>query len=53
MMEVMGEVYDSLGLYRRAEALFAQAVETQHEVLGSNSVETLKSMRYLAWVMHE
>ncbi len=53
MMEVMGEVYDSLGLYRRAEALFAQAVETQQQVLGPNSVETLKSMRYLAWVMHE
>ena len=53
MMEVMGEVYDSLGLYQRAEALFAQAVETQQQVLGPNSVETLKSMRYLAWAMHE
>ena len=53
MMEVMGEVYDSLGLYRRAGALFAQAVETQQRVLGPNAVETLKSMRYLAWVMHE
>jgi non-specific serine/threonine protein kinase/serine/threonine-protein kinase len=53
MMEVMGEVYDSLGLYRRSEALFIQAVDTQQRVLGPNSVETLKSMRYLAWVMHE
>ena len=53
MMEVMGEVYDSLGLYGRAETLFAQAVETQQQVLGPNSVETLKSMRYLAWDMHE
>jgi non-specific serine/threonine protein kinase/serine/threonine-protein kinase len=53
MMEVMGEVYDSLGLYRRAEALFTQAVETQRRVLGPSAVETLKSMRYLAWVLHE
>jgi serine/threonine protein kinase len=53
MMEVMGEVYDSLGLYRRAEALFTQAVDTQQHVLGPSSAETLKSMRYLAWVMHE
>ena len=53
MMEVMGEVYDSLGLYSRAETLFSQAVETQKRVLGASNVETLKSMRYLAWVMHE
>ena len=53
MMEVMGEVYDSLGLYRRSEGLFAQAVETQQHVLGASNIETLKSMRYLAWVLHE
>jgi serine/threonine protein kinase len=53
MMEVMGEVYDSLGLYRRAETLFTEAVDTQKRVLGPSSVETLKSMRYLGWVMHE
>lgn len=53
MMEVMGEVYDSLGLYRRAEALFTQAVDTRQRVLGPSSADTLKSMRYLAWVLHE
>jgi non-specific serine/threonine protein kinase/serine/threonine-protein kinase len=53
MMEVMGEVYDSLGLFRRAEVLLTQAADTQQRVLGPNAVETLKSMRYLAWVMHE
>jgi eukaryotic-like serine/threonine-protein kinase len=53
MMEVMGEVYESLGLYGRAEALVRQAVETRRRVFGINRPETLKSMRYLAWILYQ
>jgi len=50
MMEVMGEVYESLGLYSRSEALLTQAVDTRRRVLGVNRPETLESMDDLAWV---
>ena len=53
MMEVMGEVYDSLGLFSRSEALLTQAVDTRRRVLGVNRPETLKSMDSLAWVFLE
>jgi non-specific serine/threonine protein kinase/serine/threonine-protein kinase len=53
MMEVMGEVYESLGLYGRADALLTRAVETQRRVLGLNRFETIKSMNNLAWVLYQ
>src|SRR6266702_1275220 len=52
MMEVMGEVYESLGLYGRAQALLTRAVETRRRVLGTAHVQTLKSTAELAWVLH-
>ena len=53
MMEVMGEVYESLGLYSRAQVLLTQAVETRRRVFGVSRPDTLKSMRYLAWVLYD
>jgi non-specific serine/threonine protein kinase/serine/threonine-protein kinase len=53
MMEVMGDVYESLGLYSRAQVLLTQAVETRRRVLGASRTETLKSMDHLAWVLFQ
>jgi serine/threonine protein kinase len=53
MMEVMGEVYESLGLYSRAQVLLTQAVETRRRVFGIRRPETLKSMDNLAWILHQ
>jgi non-specific serine/threonine protein kinase/serine/threonine-protein kinase len=53
MMEVMGEVYESLGLYSRAEALLTQAVKTRRDIFGLGRAETLRSMRNLSWVYYE
>ena len=52
MMEVMGEVYESLGLYGRAQFLLTRAVDTRRRVLGTAHVQTLQSMAELAWVLH-
>jgi eukaryotic-like serine/threonine-protein kinase len=53
MMSVMGDVYDNLGLYPRAQALQQKTVEIQRRVLGPESPETLKSMSALAQTLHE
>jgi non-specific serine/threonine protein kinase/serine/threonine-protein kinase len=53
MMEVMGNVYESIGLYGRADALLARAVETRRRVFGVNQLETIKSMNNLAWVRYQ
>ena len=53
MMEVMGEVYESLGLYSRAEVLLTQAVKTRRDVFGLGRAETLRSMGNLSWVYYE
>jgi non-specific serine/threonine protein kinase/serine/threonine-protein kinase len=50
MMDVMGEVYDDLGLYHRAEALLGQALEIRRRTLGPKNPDTLTSMGDLAWV---
>ncbi|HTR22468.1 MAG TPA: serine/threonine-protein kinase [Terriglobales bacterium] len=49
MMDVMGRVYGNLGLYDRAHALLAQAVDTRRHLLGPNDPRTLDSMDQLAW----
>jgi serine/threonine protein kinase len=48
MMQVMGNVYDSLGLYRRAQALLQQSMEIRRRVLGPEHPDTLNSMNDLA-----
>ena len=49
LIDVMGGVYTSLGLYPKGGALLQRAVETQKRVLGRNSPKTLLSMSNLAW----
>ena len=53
MMNIMGDVYDNLGLYPNAESLLTRAVEIERVVLGPNHPETLQSKRLLGWVLHE
>jgi len=49
MMDVMGHVYTSLGLYQKGGALLSRAVESRRRVLGPSNPDTLKSMGVLAW----
>ena len=51
MINVMGDVYDNLGLYPRAESLLQHGVEIQRHVLGPDHPDTLQSMNSLAVVM--
>ncbi len=48
MMDIMGTVYFGLGLYPRADSLFARAVEIRRRVLGAEHPDTLRSMSSLA-----
>lgn len=49
MMNAMGLVYDGLGLYARAESMFARVVEIRMRVLGPMNPETLSAQGMLAW----
>jgi serine/threonine protein kinase len=51
MMQVMGEVYKSLGLYSQAQPLLERAVEIRRKVLGPGHRDTLTSMYHLAWCL--
>ena len=51
MMDVMGSVYFSLGLYSRAHSLLERAVEIRNRVLGPENPETLLSKHRLAAVL--
>jgi serine/threonine protein kinase len=51
MMHVMGHVYESLGLYAKAEPLLRRAVEVRRNTLGSQNPDTLNSMYALAGVL--
>jgi serine/threonine protein kinase len=53
MMYVMGNVYESLGLYSKAESLLRRAVEIRRSTLGAKNADTLKSMHDLAGVLLE
>jgi len=48
MMDVMGQVYDNLGLYARAQTLLQQSVDIRRRVLGAESPDTLRSMSDLS-----
>ena len=52
MMVLMSQVYGSLGLYGRAEALARQAIDIRSRVLGPNHPETLDSMDRLGWALN-
>src|SRR5216684_5823840 len=48
MMQVMGTVYDSLGLFSRAKDLEQQSLDIRRRVLGPEHPDTLNSMSDLA-----
>lgn len=51
MMDVMGLVYQNLGLYPRAQSLLEKAVAIKRPLFGQGGVETLKSMNALVSVL--
>ena len=51
LMDTMGNVYQSLGLFPQAKALLEQALEIRRRTLGAEHPETLQTMRGLASVM--
>lgn len=54
MMDVMGLVYQNLGLYPRAQTLVEKAIAIKSPLFGQENVETLKSMNMLVGVLeHE
>ena len=53
MMSVMGEVYNNLGLYARAQELDQKALKIRQGVLGTKNPETLRSMSALAETIRE
>jgi eukaryotic-like serine/threonine-protein kinase len=53
MMTVMGDVYDNLGLYSRAQVLQQKTLEIRQRALGRESPETLQSVSALAQTLFE
>src|SRR5579871_174927 len=53
MMQVMGTVYQSLGLYAKADSLMSRAVAIRKRVLGAKHPDTLQSMKNLAAVLRD
>ena len=53
MMQVMGHVYRELGLFPRAQLLFARAADIRRRVLGPENAETLRSMDELGWTLNQ
>jgi serine/threonine protein kinase/Tfp pilus assembly protein PilF len=51
MMDVMGDVYQKLGLYAQAQSLVTRAVDIRRRVLGPVHPDTLKSMNNLGVVL--
>ena len=52
MMMVMGAVYENLGLYSRAEALYRKAAAIRTQRLGPENTDTLRSQASLAWALY-
>jgi tetratricopeptide (TPR) repeat protein len=50
LMEVMGSVYTSLGLYRDAEPLLLRSLEVRRAALGSHHPDVATSLHALAWL---
>jgi len=53
MLQVMGTVYENLGLFERAERLLRQTAEIRQKVLGREHPMTLDAARQLAWIVTE
>ena len=52
MAQTMGNVYESLGLYARAESLDREAFTTRTSILGARNPDTIDSMTRLANVLN-
>jgi eukaryotic-like serine/threonine-protein kinase len=50
LMETMGRVYTSLGLYREAEPLLLQSLDTRRVILGNAHPEMASGLHALAWL---
>ena len=48
LMETMGEVYSSLGLYKQAQPFLQKALATRRQLLGSDHPDTLRSVDRMA-----
>jgi len=53
MMDVMGNVYKSLGLFSKSESLLRRAIAIRTQALGAEHPDTLKSMYDLSDVLME
>jgi len=53
MMHTMGTVYQSLGLYSKAESLYGRAAEIRRGILGPLNRDTLDSSNRLGFVLRE
>jgi non-specific serine/threonine protein kinase/serine/threonine-protein kinase len=53
MLEVMGNVYESLGLYLQAQALLERSADIRRQVLGPEHPDTLRSLDGQAWALAE
>jgi eukaryotic-like serine/threonine-protein kinase len=51
LMDVMGNVYERLGLYSRAHILLERSAAMRRQVLGPRHPDTLRSMDGLAWLL--
>jgi len=51
LTDLMGRVYQGLGLFSRSEGLLERAVEEQRARMGPDNAETLKSESDLAWTL--
>ncbi len=52
MMMVMGGVYENLGIYSQAEALYRKVAASRAQKLGPENNETLHSEASLAWTLY-
>jgi serine/threonine protein kinase len=51
MSNVMGNVYEKLGLYSRAKPLLEKSAQTRTRILGPKDPVTLRSMDDLGWIL--
>jgi serine/threonine protein kinase/tetratricopeptide (TPR) repeat protein len=52
LLDVLGNVYRSMGLYRQAEPLLLAAL-TDREKFGPDDLETANCMHNVAWLLHD
>jgi len=53
MMDVMGTVYDNLGLYPRAEALAHRSLDIYRQTLGEKNYQTMRAANNLGNILYD